>query len=232
MGWQQIGPCCGQHSLDRYLSLHADCWLLVGGVRYLVERGRLPAHSLSVFMQSKQNRLANVMLAANQKQRNFADFEWAVIHFEWWRTFAQNLEQRAVRTDCYRPVYRTRTDLNTKIGHIIKTWLRFCDRIIVLWLYKGELHDVYFAPNTVRVIGPIRITWAGCVRRNGYRRGAQKVLVWEPNGYRRGAQKVLVWEPNGYRRGAQKVLVWEPNGKRQLGRPRLREVGGIKTDRQ
>jgi len=48
--------------------------------------------------------------------------------------------------------------------------------------HNGELNDLYFSPNIVRVIKSIRMRWAGHVAHMGERRGIYRVLVGKPEG--------------------------------------------------
>jgi len=47
-------------------------------------------------------------------------------------------------------------------------------------LHNGELSDLYFSPNVIRVIKSRRLRWAVYVTRMGDRRGAYRVLVGRP----------------------------------------------------
>jgi hypothetical protein len=67
-------------------------------------------------------------------------------------------------------------------------------------LHNDELHSLYSSPNTVRVIKPRRMRWAGHVARMGEGRSVCRVLVGKPE------------------------------GKRLLGRPRRRCEDNIKMD--
>jgi hypothetical protein len=67
-------------------------------------------------------------------------------------------------------------------------------------LHNEELHNLYYSPNTIRMIKSRRMRWAGHVGRMGEMR-------------------------NVYR-----ILVGNPEGKRPLGRPRRRWVDNIKMD--
>jgi len=53
------------------------------------------------------------------------------------------------------------------------------DEITGEWrkLHNEELNDLYWSPNTVRVIKSRRMRWAGHVARMGERRGVYRVLV-------------------------------------------------------
>jgi hypothetical protein len=55
-------------------------------------------------------------------------------------------------------------------------------------LHNVELNDLYYSPNTFRVIKSIRMRWAGHVARMGERRGVCKVLVGKPE------KKETTWE--------------------------------------
>jgi hypothetical protein len=69
-------------------------------------------------------------------------------------------------------------------------------------LHNEELNGLYALPNIVRVVKSRRMRWAGHVARMG----------------------------EGI--GGHRVLVGKPEGTRQLGRPRRRWEGNIKTDFQ
>jgi len=69
-------------------------------------------------------------------------------------------------------------------------------------LHNEELRDLYYLPNTVRVVKSRRMSWAGHVARMGEGRGVHKVLVGKPE------------------------------GKRPLGRPRHRREDNINMDLQ
>jgi hypothetical protein len=43
--------------------------------------------------------------------------------------------------------------------------------------HNGELNDLYFSPNIVRMVKSGRMSWAGHVARMGERRGVYRVLV-------------------------------------------------------
>jgi hypothetical protein len=47
-------------------------------------------------------------------------------------------------------------------------------------LPSEELNDLYFSPNTVRVLKLRRMGWAGHVARMGEKRGVYRVLVGKP----------------------------------------------------
>jgi hypothetical protein len=49
-------------------------------------------------------------------------------------------------------------------------------------LHNEEFNDLYFSPNSIRVINLRRMGWAGHVARMGERRGEYKVLVGKPEG--------------------------------------------------
>jgi len=49
-------------------------------------------------------------------------------------------------------------------------------------LRSGELNDLYFSPNIIRVIESRKIRWAGLVARMGERRGVYRVLVGKTEG--------------------------------------------------
>jgi len=53
------------------------------------------------------------------------------------------------------------------------------DEVTGKWrkLHNEELDDLYYSPNTVRVIKSRRMIWAGHVARIGERRGVYRVLV-------------------------------------------------------
>jgi hypothetical protein len=51
-------------------------------------------------------------------------------------------------------------------------------------LHNGELTDLYFSPNSFRVIKSIRMRWTGHVARLGERRGVYRVLVGKHEGKR------------------------------------------------
>jgi len=67
-------------------------------------------------------------------------------------------------------------------------------------LNNGELNNLYFSPNIVRVIKSRRMRWTGHVARMGEERGVYRVLVGKPE------------------------------GKTPLGRPRRRWVDNIRMD--
>jgi len=58
------------------------------------------------------------------------------------------------------------------------------DEVIQEWrkLHNEELNDLYFSPNTVRVIIPRRMRWAWHVELMGEWRGVYRVLVGKPDG--------------------------------------------------
>jgi hypothetical protein len=72
----------------------------------------------------------------------------------------------------------------------------------LLWrkLHNEELHNLYFSPNTIRVIKSMKVRWAGHVAQMGEKR-------------------------NAYR-----ILVGKPEGRDPLGRPRLRWMDNIRMD--
>jgi hypothetical protein len=49
-------------------------------------------------------------------------------------------------------------------------------------LLNGELSDLYYLPNIVRVVKSRRMGWAGHVARMGQGRGVYRVLVGRPEG--------------------------------------------------
>ena len=60
------------------------------------------------------------------------------------------------------------------------------DKVTGEWrtLHNEELNDLYWSPNTVRVIKSRRVRWAGHVAGMGERRGAYRVLAGKPEGKR------------------------------------------------
>jgi hypothetical protein len=69
-------------------------------------------------------------------------------------------------------------------------------------LHNGELHNLYFSPNIIRMIKSRRMRWSGHVARMGEKRNAYMILMGKPE------------------------------GRRPLGRPRRRLVDYIKMDLQ
>jgi len=63
-------------------------------------------------------------------------------------------------------------------------------------LHKQELIDLYYSPNTLRVITPKRMRGAGHVASKGERRGAYRVLVGRPEGKRTLGRPKYRWEDN------------------------------------
>ena len=63
-------------------------------------------------------------------------------------------------------------------------------------LHNEELNDLYSSPNTVPVIKPRRIRWAGHVARMEEGRGMHKVLVGKPEGKRPLGRPRCRWEDN------------------------------------
>ena len=60
-------------------------------------------------------------------------------------------------------------------------------------LHNEELNDLYFLPNTVRVVKSRRMRWAGHVARMGEDRGVHRVLVGKPEGKRPLGRPRLKW---------------------------------------
>ena len=58
------------------------------------------------------------------------------------------------------------------------------DEVIREWrkLHNEELYDLYFPPNSIRVIKSRRVRWAGHVARMGERRSVYRILVGRPDG--------------------------------------------------
>jgi hypothetical protein len=63
-------------------------------------------------------------------------------------------------------------------------------------LRNDELHDLYSAPNIVRVIKSREMRWAGHVTRMGEGRGAYRVLIGRPEGKRPLGRPRRRWEDN------------------------------------
>jgi hypothetical protein len=63
-------------------------------------------------------------------------------------------------------------------------------------LHNDELHSLYSAPNTVRVIKSRKLKWAGHVARMGEGRGVYRVLVWRPEVKRPLGRPRRRWEDN------------------------------------
>jgi len=63
-------------------------------------------------------------------------------------------------------------------------------------LHNEELNDLYFSPNTVRVIKARRMSWAGHVARIGERRSIYRVLVGKREGKRPLGRPRRRWEDN------------------------------------
>jgi hypothetical protein len=63
-------------------------------------------------------------------------------------------------------------------------------------LHNDELHDLYYSPNTVRVIKSRRMRWEGHVDRMGEGRGVYRVLVGRPEGKRPLGRPRRRWEDN------------------------------------
>jgi hypothetical protein len=63
-------------------------------------------------------------------------------------------------------------------------------------LHNGELHDLNFSPNIVRVIKSRRMRWVGHVARMGEERGVCRVLVGKPDGKRPLGRPRRRWEDN------------------------------------
>ena len=62
-------------------------------------------------------------------------------------------------------------------------------------IHNEELNDLYFSPNTIRVIKS-RIRYAGRVARMGERRGVYRILVGIPEGKRQLGRPRRRWEDN------------------------------------
>ena len=63
-------------------------------------------------------------------------------------------------------------------------------------LHNEELIDLYFSPNSFRVIKSRRMRWAGHVAHMGERRGVCRVLVGKPEGKRPHGRPRRRWEDN------------------------------------
>jgi hypothetical protein len=63
-------------------------------------------------------------------------------------------------------------------------------------LYNDELHDLYYSPNSVRMIYSRRRRWAEHVARMGEGRGVYRVLVGRPEGKRPLGRPRRRWEDN------------------------------------
>jgi hypothetical protein len=63
-------------------------------------------------------------------------------------------------------------------------------------LYNEKFNDLHCSPNTVRVIKPRRMSWAGHVARMGKRSGAYRVLVGKPEGKRPLGRPGSRWQDN------------------------------------
>jgi hypothetical protein len=73
--------------------------------------------------------------------------------------------------------------LNTLLGKIFGSKR---DDVRGEWrkLHNGELHDLYFSPNIIRMMKSGRRRWAKHVERMGEKRGACRGLVGKPEGKR------------------------------------------------
>jgi hypothetical protein len=71
------------------------------------------------------------------------------------------------------------------------------DKVTGEWkrLHNGQLNNMYFSPNIIRVAKSRRI-WAGRVACLGRSRGAYRVLVGEPEGKRPLVRSRRRWEDN------------------------------------
>jgi hypothetical protein len=69
-------------------------------------------------------------------------------------------------------------------------------RIIYQSAQYLKLSDLYFLPNTVRVVKSRRMRWAGHVARMREGRGVHRVLVGKPKGKRRLGTPRRRWEDN------------------------------------
>ena len=88
-------------------------------------------------------------------------------------------------------------------------------------LHIEELNDLYFSPNTVRVIKSIRMRWAGHVARMVEESGVYRVLVGKPEGKNHlGDLGVDGWIILGWISRRWDVGIWT-----RLGWPR-KETGG------
>ena len=63
-------------------------------------------------------------------------------------------------------------------------------------LHNEELNDLYFLPNTVRVVKSRRMRWAGHVAHMGEDRGVHRVLMGKPEGKRPLGRPRCTWEDN------------------------------------
>ena len=74
-------------------------------------------------------------------------------------------------------------------------------------LHNGELNDLYYSPNIVRVIKSRRTRWAEHVARMGKRRGVYRILVGKPEGKRPLGRPRRRWKDN-IKMVLQEVGVW------------------------
>jgi len=89
-------------------------------------------------------------------------------------------------------------------------------------LHIEELNDLYFSPNTVRVIKSIRMRWAGHVARMVEESGVYRVLVGKPEGKNHlGDLGVDGWIILGWISRRWDVGMWTG-----LGLPRIETGGG------
>ena len=72
------------------------------------------------------------------------------------------------------------------------------EEVIREWrkLRHEELYDLYFSPNTVRVIKSRRMRLAGQVVCVGERRGVYRILMGKPEGKRQLVRPRRSWEDN------------------------------------
>ena len=72
------------------------------------------------------------------------------------------------------------------------------DQVTGEWrrLHNQKLNDLYWSPNTVRVIKSRRMRWAGRVARMGESRGVYRVLVGKPERHRAFGRPRRRWEDN------------------------------------
>ena len=120
----------------------------------------------NIFHHSVQNLESSSVLSKNTKTEIKRTIMLPLI---WYRCETWSLTMtRNIRWGCLRT------------GH----WGEYMGLVTGEWrkLHNKELYDLYYSPNTIRVIKSWRMRWEGHVAHTGDRRGAHRVMVGKPEG--------------------------------------------------
>ena len=117
-----------------------------------------------------QNLLSSSLLTKNIKIHRIIILPVILYVCETWSlTLREERRRRMFQNNFLRRIFQPTTD------ELIGKWRK---------LHNEELNDLYSSPNTIWVIKPRIMRWAGHVARMGERRGVYKVLVGKPEGKR------------------------------------------------